>query len=301
MKCRYCRTWNSEDEVRCINCHRALNLPLAQAPLMTHGYTRSATATALRVHEYSSAAAIPGPAAVAGSRVAPSESKQRPIQGLLFGPQDLPQVISIDWVQPSNPKRRSKAGASPSRRPARRRSPRQQPNPDQAWLDFLAATPPPRGKPLESNEDAMICCEAPVAHRTLRILAASVDAGVIAILLAVFVATVYIAGAGFTYGSKLGLGVLASIPFLLGILYKLLYSLADGESLGCQYTNIRLLSFEGQRPSRSQRVCRVVGAVVGLLPAGLGLIWGLGDEESLTWHDHMSNTFPTAVAAVASR
>ena len=27
--------------------------------------------------------------------------------------------------------------------------------------------------------------------------------------------------------------------------------------------------------------------------AGLGLLWSLADEESLTWHDHMSKTFPT--------
>ena len=26
---------------------------------------------------------------------------------------------------------------------------------------------------------------------------------------------------------------------------------------------------------------------------GLGLVWALVDEENLTWHDHISKTFPT--------
>jgi hypothetical protein len=25
----------------------------------------------------------------------------------------------------------------------------------------------------------------------------------------------------------------------------------------------------------------------------MGLIWALVDEDSLTWHDHISSTFPT--------
>jgi hypothetical protein len=25
----------------------------------------------------------------------------------------------------------------------------------------------------------------------------------------------------------------------------------------------------------------------------LGMLWALVDEEALTWHDHMSKTFPT--------
>jgi len=26
---------------------------------------------------------------------------------------------------------------------------------------------------------------------------------------------------------------------------------------------------------------------------GLGLLWAVADEENLTWHDHISKTFPT--------
>src|SRR6202041_3046551 len=38
-----------------------------------------------------------------------------------------------------------------------------------------------------------------------------------------------------------------------------------------------------------------VGLFLGVffLSGGLGLVWALVDEENLTWHDHISKTFPT--------
>jgi hypothetical protein len=32
---------------------------------------------------------------------------------------------------------------------------------------------------------------------------------------------------------------------------------------------------------------------LSLAAGGLGLLWALVDEETLTWHDHISKTFPT--------
>jgi hypothetical protein len=56
-----------------------------------------------------------------------------------------------------------------------------------------------------------------------------------------------------------------------------------------------VLTFDGQRPSRGQFIGRFVVACLSLAAAGIGLIWGLIDEEKLTWHDHISKTFPTAI------
>jgi hypothetical protein len=38
---------------------------------------------------------------------------------------------------------------------------------------------------------------------------------------------------------------------------------------------------------------RQLASVLSLISAGLGLVWALVDEENLTWHDHISKTFPT--------
>ncbi len=37
-------------------------------------------------------------------------------------------------------------------------------------------------------------------------------------------------------------------------------------------------------------------AFLSLMAGGIGLLWGLVDEETLTWHDHISKTFPTPVS-----
>jgi len=91
----------------------------------------------------------------------------------------------------------------------------------------------------------------------------------------------------------------ATIPFYgaaaLGVafLYKLLWCLADSDSPGMLWTHLRLLNFDGHRPMRRQRMHRLFGSCVSLLPGGLGLLWILVDEESLGWHDHISRTFPS--------
>ena len=46
--------------------------------------------------------------------------------------------------------------------------------------------------------------------------------------------------------------------------------------------------------SRNARIQRMLGGVVSVLSLGIGLAWGLLDEEHLTWHDHISRTFPAA-------
>ena len=50
---------------------------------------------------------------------------------------------------------------------------------------------------------------------------------------------------------------------------------------------------DGRNPNREQRVYRMAAGCLSVMAAGLGLMWALVDEESLTWHDHISKTFPT--------
>ena len=54
-----------------------------------------------------------------------------------------------------------------------------------------------------------------------------------------------------------------------------------------------------QRAGLGSSVQFVAPGVIGMsmlfssVFSGIGLLWALADEESLTWQDHMSNTFPT--------
>jgi uncharacterized RDD family membrane protein YckC len=59
---------------------------------------------------------------------------------------------------------------------------------------------------------------------------------------------------------------------------------------------LRLVDFDGNPPSPGRRYQRLVGSILSVLAGGMGLIWALVDEERLTWHDHISSTFPTIVS-----
>jgi uncharacterized RDD family membrane protein YckC len=73
----------------------------------------------------------------------------------------------------------------------------------------------------------------------------------------------------------------------------LLFVLASGDTAGLRWVQLRLVDFDGRRPNREQRAQRMAGEMLSVIAAGLGLLWSLVDEESLTWHDHISKTFPS--------
>jgi hypothetical protein len=60
------------------------------------------------------------------------------------------------------------------------------------------------------------------------------------------------------------------------------------------WTQLQLVNFDGRRPERDQRLERLFASCLSVAAAFLGIIWALVDEECLTWHDHISKTFPTA-------
>jgi uncharacterized RDD family membrane protein YckC len=60
-----------------------------------------------------------------------------------------------------------------------------------------------------------------------------------------------------------------------------------------QCAGIRLIDFDGNPPSQERRYHRLLGSLLSILAAGVGLIWALVDIDKLTWHDHISSTFPT--------
>ena len=280
ITCSYCRAANEEDDHRCQRCGRRLETGASQNPPPT--YTQTATAPALRPvpapSREISATAEPGRADTgdAPRRVA----YQRP----LFNQREVPQVVSLDSiVLPSQERTRPTAERS---RPRARR-----PIPGQQALEF--------GEParvVDTEVEAVIYCDAPVAIPTHRMMAAAVDLSLIVIAVGIFL--------GVFLGVLQGFGIEVtitrqSIPLFIGIavvfglLYKVMWCLADSDTPGMRWTHQRLVNFDGQTPDREQRLRRVAAACLSLMAAGLGVIWALVDEESLTWHDHISKTFPT--------
>jgi uncharacterized RDD family membrane protein YckC len=109
----------------------------------------------------------------------------------------------------------------------------------------------------------------------------------------VFAATFHFMGQQIVWSSEILFTYLAS-AIVISLLYRVLFCLGNGDTPGIRWLGLRVLDFDGRPPTRKQRFQRLAGGCVGAVAAGLGLLWALFDEEQLTWHDHMSQTFPTS-------
>ena len=138
----------------------------------------------------------------------------------------------------------------------------------------------------------VIYCDAPVALPAHRIIAAAVDSSMVLIALGLFLGVFFLSGGDMVLNRQ-------TIPFLAGVagvialFYRFLWCLANGDTPGMRFAGLRLVDFDGRAPDRDQRGMRQVASLLSLISAGLGLVWALVDEENLTWHDHISKTFPT--------
>jgi uncharacterized RDD family membrane protein YckC len=137
-----------------------------------------------------------------------------------------------------------------------------------------------------------IICDAPVAPVTLRLEAAIIDAALMAI-------PCFIGISLFLYFHGAISLTKQTVPFLLmalatvPLLYKLLWTFAGCDTIGMRRAGLQLVDFDGNPPSRKRRYLRSFGSILSFLAAGIGLVWSLVDEDRLTWHDHISGTFPT--------
>lgn len=125
-----------------------------------------------------------------------------------------------------------------------------------------------------------------------RALAATLDASIVLLAVALFGVVFHLAGGQIVLNPKT-VPVFLAVVGILALFYKLLWSLGGGDTAGMSWTRLTLVNFDGQTPDRQQRLCRLASAFLSLLAAGVGLVWALVDEETLTWHDHISRTFPT--------
>ena len=59
------------------------------------------------------------------------------------------------------------------------------------------------------------------------------------------------------------------------------------------FADLQLITFDGFPLDARSRALRFVSTWLSFCSGGVGLLWAVADEENLTWHDHISKTFPT--------
>lgn len=257
MTCAFCGVLNSSLDHRCTRCGRRLYAP--EAPV-----TRSAAAPQLAY----SAAPEPAPAVVLNA----------PAQGSLFQGRETAVREPLRVVQ--MPPRAAAPKAHSYKRP-----------PTGNFQQQLAF-PEAQGA-MRVIDDKTVICNAPVALPLHRVTAAAFDACLVLIALGLVFIGVSFAGVqvGFDKAALPWIGLALVVTLTL---YRLVWCLSDSDSLGMRWAGLRLLNFDGAEPERAERVRRLITSYISMAAAGLGLLWALVDEERLTWHDHMSKTFPTA-------
>ena len=285
VHCPHCRAANEPADERCIHCGRRLK---GQAPGPFPVRTNppaSAAATAPVLEP------LPDDNPVLAQ---PPETPH--YQTSLFREGSAgSKVIPIPTLTPLHPYHRDSnhgaARGTTQRRPGPRSSApvrsHHRRSDFQQTLGFHDAPAEVRVQPGEA-----IGCDAPVAAPTHRLVAAAIDASLILVGLGVFLLIFFFSG-GQVALDRQALSFLLGVTAVIALFYRALWCLANGDSPGMRFAGLRLVDFDGRRPDREQRGIRQVASLLSLLSAGLGLVWALVDEENLTWHDHISKTFPT--------
>jgi uncharacterized RDD family membrane protein YckC len=236
--------------------------------------------------------------------VAPAPDYQTQIlpgqQPLFSQPANEPRVIPFDQFTSPAERESIRARAADLARPAPMKSERvevQRPrvnkrrseDHDQRRLEFLG-----QQEVVRAGQSSIIC-DAPVAPPGLRMQAAAIDGFAMAAGCAVCVAIFLFAGGHIPMDKRI-LPFFGAAVLTVPVFYKLLWTFMGQDTIGMKKAGMRLVDFDGNPPSQERRYYRLFGGVISLLAAGMGLIWAFVDEDALTWHDHISNTFPTIVA-----
>lgn len=306
MTCQYCQTWNTDDEHRCRRCGRLLQdmpgPPAGRSYAVSGAATAAAAAVARREQE-----PVPEPR--------PNARVTAAAQPALFETTPEPRVIPFNSL--TSPKERHAIqermeGLANSRSAARQADVAQQPRrranpePQSRPVSRAAVARAPKPRPLLQNQQSfhfadeselapppapVISCDAAVAPPVLRIQAALIDA-LCMLGAAAFAFTPILIWARPLSLDRWTLGWCAALLTAIVAAYPLIWIICGADSVGARAMRLSLVGLDGTSPDSSVRYKRLFAMMVSILAVGVGLLWALFDEDRLTWHDHMSGTFP---------
>lgn len=259
----------------------------------TYPIAAAATARAYEFYEEQAPAAVPE------ISIAGENQPQAGQQPLFDKPVNEPRVISFDSLTTPAEREAIRARASEVHRPAPLKNERvelKRPRPaksdwkvgegSQQSLEFLGQ------REISAAPQLAIICNAPVAPANLRAQAGLID-GLLMALGCALVFALFTLWGGHMLLDKHTLPYLALALLTIPLAYKLLWTMSGQDSFGMQKVGLTVVDFDGNPPSQERRYQRFFGSLLSILAAGMGLLWSFVDEDRLTWHDHISNTFPT--------
>ncbi len=193
--------------------------------------------------------------------------------------QAIPKAEAPQPQQPPSPQQRIHVRKSPAA------------SDTQGLLDFVPASSQ-KGRKLKTDVDAQVFCDQPVATPTHRLVASAIDGALILFGFGVLVSMFEVLGGSFGAGKMQWIGLAATLA-LVSMFYGLIWAIAGRETAGMHFTDLQLITFDGFQLDARSRALRFASTWLSFCSGGLGLLWAVADEENLTWHDHISKTFPT--------
>jgi uncharacterized RDD family membrane protein YckC len=134
----------------------------------------------------------------------------------------------------------------------------------------------------------------PVASIEERRRALWIDAACLAFAYGSFLALFGSLGGHFTL-SKLSAAVCASTFAFVYVQYFALFTIFGGSTPGMMLSGLHVASVTGDVPTPRQHLLRAIGYVLSAGTGFLGFLWVFWDEDGLTWHDRISQTYVTPV------
>ncbi len=133
-----------------------------------------------------------------------------------------------------------------------------------------------------------------VAPLGLRFAAGVVDAIVLLSGAGLFALIFWVVGGHFLRNA-LNFAILGTISILFLLAYFGIFTALSSSTPGLLWMNLEVRSLDGGAPSPQESFWRAFGYLVSMASLMLGFIWAVVDGDHLTWHDHMSGTFITAI------
>jgi uncharacterized RDD family membrane protein YckC len=156
------------------------------------------------------------------------------------------------------------------------------------------SVPPPAGEeqvqlasePADLADLRMIPCASIDERRN----AALIDAACLAFAYGAFLMLFGSLGGHFML-SKLSATVYFLTFAFVYVQYFGLFTVFGGTTPGMMIRGLQVTSFSGDAPAARQYLLRAAGYMLSAGTLFLGFFWALWDEDGLTWHDRISNTY----------
>lgn len=156
-------------------------------------------------------------------------------------------------------------------------------------VEFVLDSAPRR----DEHEPLAVPIELPLPPLRRRFVGGLIDAAVLMLAAGVF-ALIFSRAGGHLTPTPLNLAVLGFIIATLGISYFGAFTAITSTTPGLLWVGIEVRNMSGSHPTPRQAFWRAFGYLVSASALMLGFVWALVDNEGLTWHDRMSDTFLTA-------